>query len=230
MKKNQMKKNSLKNNLKEIYKNINAAKQHNQDVKLLAVTKTHPPKKIKEAIKLGIKQIGENRVQEAEEKIKQLPTTIETHFIGRLQSNKINKALALFDVIQTVDSFQLAEKINQKSQERNKQQRIFCQINIGNDPHKGGFSKDELDHINNIMQMKNLNLEGLMTILPLGTTKNKDFFLYTQMKNIKQQIDKLYNINLELSMGMSNDYTIAIECGATMVRIGTSLFGGRAEG
>ena len=194
----------------------------------MAVTKTHTLKKLQEAIKLGIKHIGENRVQEAEEKIKKLPTTIETHLIGHLQSNKINKALALFDVIQTVDSFQLAEKINKKSQELNKQQRMFCRINIGNDPHKSGFQKNELGHINNIMQMKNLNFEGLMTILPLGLTTNKAKKLYTQMKYIKKQIDERYNIKLELSMGMSNDYTTAIKCGATIVRIGTSLFGGRA--
>ena len=128
MKKNQTKKNPLKNNLKEIYNNINKAKQRNQEVKLLAATKKQNTKKIQEAIKLGIKHIGENRVQEAEVKIKKLPTTIETHFIGHLQSHKINKALSLFDVIQTVDSFQLAEKINQKSQEHNKKQRIFFLI------------------------------------------------------------------------------------------------------
>ena len=229
MKNNQQTKNiPLKNNLEEIYQKITSRQQPNQAVKLLAVSKTHPIETIQKAKTLGIKYFGENKVQEAEKKFPLPDKNIELHLIGHLQSNKIKKALKIFNVIQTVDSLILAEKINKHAQTINKNQRIYCQINIGNDPKKKGFSEKELKtSINKIITLPQLTLEGIMTILPLGTTNKQTKKLYNKTKKIRDEISKLYNIDLELSMGMSNDYTTAIQCGATMVRIGSQLFGQR---
>ena len=122
----------------------------------------------------------------------------------------------------------LAEKINKQAQLINKNQRIYCQINIGKDPNKQGFSTDELkNNINKIITLPHLTLEGIMTILPLKTSNEKTKKLYNKTKQIKNKISKEHNIDLELSMGMSNDYTTAIKCGATIIRIGSQLFGER---
>ena len=223
-----MKTIQLKNSLEEIYKNINNSQQPNQQVKLLAVTKNHPPTAIQKATELGICYFGENKVQEAETKKPHLSTETELHLIGHLQSNKIKKALTIFNVIQTVDTLKLAIKINLHAAKMNKKQRIYCQINIGKDPNKTGFTIDELNtHIKEIVKLPNIFLEGVMTILPQGLKDSEIKNLYTQTKRIRDDINKTYNRNLELSMGMSNDYQLAIECGSTFVRIGTKLFGQR---
>ena len=223
-----MKTIQLKNSLEEIYNNIKKSQQPNQKVKLLAVTKNHPLATIKKATKLGIHCFGENKVQEAELKKPHLSTKTELHLIGHLQSNKIKKALKTFNVIQTIDTLKLAIKINQHAQTINKKQRIYCQINIGKDPNKTGFTEDKLKkNIKEIITLPNLHLEGIMTILPQGLMGVEIKKLYTHTKKIRDEINKLYDKNLELSMGMSNDYQLAIECGSTLVRIGTKLFGQR---
>ncbi len=229
MKNNQQtKKIPLKNNLEEIYQNIAETRQPNQAVTLLAASKTHSIKTIQKATALGIRCFGENKVQEAEKKFSHPLQDIELHLIGHLQSNKIKKALKIFNVIQTVDSLILAEKINKHAQSINKNQRIYCQINIGNDPNKKGFTTKELKaNINKIIILPQLTIEGIMTILPLGTTNKQTKKLYNETKKIKDEISKQYNIDLELSMGMSNDYITAIQCGATIVRVGSKLFGQR---
>ena len=223
-----MKTIQLKNSLEEIYKNINNSQQPNQKVKLLAVTKNHPSTAIQKAIELGVRCFGENRVQEAEIKKPHLSTKTELHLIGHLQSNKIKKALKIFDVIQTIDTLKLAIKTNEHAKTINKKQRIYCQINIGKDPNKTGFTENEFKkNIKEIITLPNLRLEGIMTILPEGLIETETKKLYIHTKNIRDEINKLYNKNLELSMGMSNDYQLAIECGSTLVRIGTKLFGQR---
>ena len=222
------KKIQLKNNLQEIYQDINKTKQQNQKVRLLAVSKTHPKETLQQAAELGIKYFGENKVQEAEKKAPYLPRNTELHLIGHLQSNKIKKALKIFNVIQTVDSLAIAEKINQQAEIIKKNQRIYCQINIGNDPNKTGFTTQGIEtNINKIIALPHLAVEGIMTILPMGETEEETKRLYKETKKIRDKISKLYNIDLQLSMGMSNDYKIAIKCGATLVRIGTKLFGER---
>ena len=223
-----MKTIQLKNSLEEIYKNINNSQQPNQKVKLLAVTKNHHHTAIQKATELGVCYFGENKVQEAETKKPHLSTETELHLIGHLQSNKIKKALKIFDVIQTVDTLRLALKINLHATKMNKKQRIHCQINIGKDPNKPGFTVEELStHIQEIIRLPNIHLEGIMTILPQGLKDDEIKNLYTQTKRIRDDINKAYHRNLDLSMGMSNDYQLAIECGSTLVRIGTKLFGQR---
>ena len=222
------KKIQLKNNLQEIYRDINKTKQQNQRVRLLAVSKTHPKETLQQAAALGIKYFGENKVQEAETKAPHLPRNTELHLIGHLQSNKIKKALKIFNVIQTIDSLALAEKINQQAKTIEKIQRIYCQINIGNDPNKTGFSaKGIKTNINKIIKLPHLAVEGIMTILPIGQAEEETKRLYNETKTIRDELSKSYSIDLELSMGMSNDYKTAIACGATIVRIGTRLFGAR---
>ena len=224
----QLKNNPLKNNLKKIYQDISTTKKPNQIVKLLAVTKTHPQKTINKAINLGIQYFGENKVQEAEKKFHNKPKKIELHLIGHLQKNKIKRALKIFDVIQTIDSLQLAEKINEQADITNKQQRIYCQINIGNDPKKFGFSKTEiLRTITIINNFKHIIIEGTMTILPYNLTNAENKKLYNKTRRLHNKIAEKIPTCKELSMGMSNDYKTAIECGATFVRIGTKLFGER---
>ena len=222
------KNSTLKNNIKTIYNNIDKAKKTKQEVKLLAVSKTHPLKTITQAISLGVSCFGENKIQEAEKKFKNKPENIELHFIGHLQKNKIKKALEIFDVIQTVDSLDLAEKINKHAINKQKQQRIYCQINIGNDPKKFGFKESEaIEHIKQIGKLTHLNLEGLMTILPFNLNETATKSLYQKMHKLYKTIQSTHTTCKELSMGMSNDYMVAIECGSTVIRVGTGLFGKR---
>jgi len=194
----------------------------------LAVTKTHPKEVVQETFNCGIKYFGENKVQEAEKKYIDKPQGLELHLIGRLQTNKINKALKIFDVIQSVDSLKLAQNINKRALILSKNQRIFCQINIGKDPQKTGFTAEELEcHIEEITNLSNITLEGIMTILPNNIDKKKRNQLFAKTKQITKKISKDYNRRLEISMGMSGDYVDAIKNGATIVRIGSKLYGSR---
>ena len=194
----------------------------------MAVTKTHPKEVVQETFNCGIKYFGENKVQEAEKKYIDKPQGLELHLIGRLQTNKINKALKIFDVIQSVDSLKLAQHINKRALIISKNQRIFCQINIGKDPKKTGFTAEELEcHIEEITNLSNITLEGIMTILPNNIDKKKRNQLFTKTKQITEKISKDYNRRLEISMGMSGDYVDAIKNGATIVRIGSKLYGRR---
>lgn len=177
---------------------------------------------------MGVLYFGENKIQEAEKKIDAFPPKAELHLIGHLQTNKINKALKLFNVIQTVDSYKLLEKIQKRAKAANKIQRIYCQINIGRDPNKTGFLKDDLiDVIPKILTLSNIKLEGIMTILPLNKTNQQQQQLFLKTKKIKEDISRKHKITLELSMGMSNDYKQAIECGSTVIRVGSKIFGKR---
>ena len=219
------KKSQLKNNLQEIHWEINKAKQQNQKVKLLAVSKKQPLDKLIKVESLGVKYFGENKVQEAEKKLPHLKKTTEKHFIGHLQTNKIKRAIQIFDVIQTIDSLDLAKKINKHAKIKNKKQKIYCQINIGRDPRKTGFTAEELQiNFVKIIELKNIQVDGIMTMLPFGLSNIKTRQLYIQTKEIRDTLNKTHNINLELSMGMSSDFRIAVECGSTFVRIGTKLF------
>ncbi len=197
-------------------------------MKLLAVTKTHPKEVIQETFNCGVKFFGENKVQEAERKYIDKPKGSELHLIGKLQTNKINKALKIFNVIQSVDSLKLATNINKRAHIILKNQRIYCQVNIGKDPQKTGFTAEELEyHVEEIITLSNISLEGIMTILPNNIDENKRNQLFTKTKTLTEKISKDHNLPLEISMGMSGDYQAAIENGATMVRVGSKLYGPR---
>lgn len=198
-------------------------------VKLVSVTKTVDAERINESIRAGATIIGENRVQEFEEKYDAI-LPCERHLIGHLQTNKVKKAVQLFDVIQSADSLKLTQEIDKKAEDVSKVQEIYLQINIGNEPQKYGFGLGEIElALEEIHSLKNVRVRGLMCIPPfLPAEQTRPYF-----KKMKALFDELKqknrnNIDIqELSMGMSGDYKVAIEEGATMVRVGSAIFGDR---
>ena len=210
-----------------------SVKRNPAEITLIAVTKSFPLEIWKEAINENLTCIGESRVPEAAEKAKNFPfrDKIELHLIGHLQSNKARKALELFDVIQTIDSIKLAKRINTICAEMGIEQRIFIQVNTGNDPAKQGFSvNNAMDAIREISKMKHLICEGIMTIPQHGLPEKKLVDIYRKTRKIRDMVKKSINNNCKyLSMGMSNDFETAITEGATHIRLGTALFGERPQ-
>lgn len=192
------------------------------NVKLIAVTKTRTIEEIKKAIEAGINCIGENRVQEAKQKFPSFPN-VEKHMIGHLQTNKAKIAVELFDMIQSVDSVKLAKEISKRCEEINKVMPILIEINIGNEEIKHGIKPEKTkDFLNKISQFKNIDIQGLMCIAPfIKPEETRPYF-----KKMKELFESLGNLKW-LSMGMTNDYKVAIEEGSNMVRIGTAIFGER---
>jgi len=204
--------------------------------KIIAVSKNQPLSKILEAIDAGITCFGENYIKEAKEKFEKVPKEtqkkIEKHFIGHLQTNKAKDAVKLFDVIQTVDSVKLAKELSKQAQKIDKKElNILLQVNISNDPDKYGFKESEIKQaLTEISNLPNIKIIGLMTILKFDLNAAEIHREYKKMKNLFDSLKNLPNIDLKyLSMGMSNDFKIAIEEGSNMVRIGTKIFGKRAS-
>lgn len=206
---------------------------------LVAVSKNRSIDEIKKIISFGIKNIAENKIQEAERKYIELKNyfkqnKIKFHFIGHLQSNKAKKAVSMFDVIQSIDSLKIAKEVNKRALEINKIQEIFIQINIGNEKKKFGIKKENLiELIDEIIKLKNLNLNGLMSIAPNIYESEKTFektrVYFKEMKLLFDNSNKYLETNNKkkmefLSMGMTNDYKIAVEEGSNMIRIGRGLF------
>ena len=219
-------------NLHTIHANINKISPHPGLVKIAAVTKTLSYKAIENAYKNNLLIIGENKIQETIQKTKQFkkPKKLKIHFIGHLQTNKIKKAVSMYDVIQTVDSEKLAIKINSCAKEQKKKQKIFIQVNISENPRQFGVKKENTRAlINNIVKMKNINICGLMAIGPNTTNKIKTGECYKDIYKLYNKIKKKHNSIKELSIGMTRDYKIALKNGATIIRLGTSLFGKRNE-
>ena len=212
---------------------IKLNKKNIQDIpikKILAVTKMQPIGAVCAAMKNNIFKIGENKIQEAEKKFKNFTKReqIELHFIGRLQKNKIKKAVKFFDVIETVSDINTAERINQKAKELNKKQKIFIQINISEDPNKQGIKKEKAISLSKeILSKKNLLLKGVMVILKQNLNTKETANQYKQTKTIQKQIARKIPTCTETSMGMSSDYNLALKAGSTQIRLGTKLFGKR---
>lgn len=209
------------------------AKNCNRDpnsIQLLLVTKNVPAWKIQIALELGERLIGENRVQELKEKhesLKHLPHT--THFIGRLQSNKIKDAIRYANCIQSIDNKELAEKIQRKLEEQNKTIQAFIQINTSGETTKQGISPEEaLELAKYIKTLDRIQLTGLMTIGIHSTNLDEVRMCFRRLKQVQEILQNHGYPILELSMGMSSDFSIAIEEGSTMVRIGTAIFGSRS--
>ena len=199
---------------------------------MVAITKHFPVSAIQQAYNNDIFCIGESRIQESENKLKNLliRNKLEVHLIGHLQSNKVRKAIQLYDIIQTVDSIKLAKKISSIASETEKTQKIYLQVNSGKDPLKKGFSLNEIEkYALEIAQMKNLIISGIMMIPPFIVMDDKYRKIYSDTRKIR---NKLIESGIEsctnLSMGMSRDFQLAIEEGATHIRIGTALFGDRS--
>lgn len=179
---------------------------------------------MREAFKVGLNNFGENRVLDAIEKINSLEEEITSkshyHLIGHLQSNKVKKAVGVFDLIHSVDSIKLAVEIDSIAAQKGVKQKILIQVNNAGEQQKSGIAPSQLENlVEEIQGLKNLSLEGLMTIAPLTDDTALIRKLFRQMRELKEE----YNLK-ELSMGMSNDYKIALEEGATMIRLGRTLF------
>jgi pyridoxal phosphate enzyme (YggS family) len=224
-------------NIKNIYRKISSAAirsgRNPFDVKLIAVTKTVDIEMIKEAVSFGLRTLGESRVQEAQKKIADCRTQcadcdIEWHMIGHLQKNKAKIAVGLFEMIQSLDSIELAKELNKHSEKAGKIQRVLIEVKLSEEESKYGVAKESLmDLIKVISEMRNLKLEGLMTIPPFSDNPEMARPYFKKLRELRDQAEnKGYRLP-ELSMGMTNDYETAILEGATMVRIGTGIFGER---
>ena len=175
---------------------------------------------------LGITNIGENRIQESEEKLKKLKKGVEKHFIGHLQTNKAKKAVKIFDVIQTIDSEKIIKKVNKEAKKQEKEQKVMIQVNTGRDENKYGFMPEEINNLE-LLKYKNIKIVGIMTIAPQNKTKKELKKIFRETKEIQKKIQKKIKSCTQISMGMSGDYKEAIEEGATHIRIGTGIFGKR---
>ena len=210
---------SVKEQLEIILKDIK-----NYNPRIIAVTKYYDEKKMIEAFESGLRDFGESRALDAIEKINKIDDTTRTqsiyHFIGHLQTNKIKHVVGTFEYIHSVDSLKTAQCIDLEANKKGIIQKILIQVNNANEPQKFGISQSQLENlIEEVSQMKSIELVGLMNIAPLTNDYKELQRLFTQMKKITDE----YNLK-ELSMGMSHDYKIALECGATMIRLGRILF------
>src|ERR1700731_2202094 len=198
-------------------------------VELLAVSKTHPAEVIREAVNAGQVLFGENRIQEAKAKIPDLPAKLRWHLIGHLQSNKIRQALPLFEMIHGVDSVDLLDDIQRIASEHGLFPRVLLQVNVAGESSKFGFAPDCLFlEIERISRAERIQIEGLMTIPPLASKPEYSRRYFVRLRELRDRLEKEFRFPLpHLSMGMSGDYRIGVEEGATSVRVGTAVFGER---
>jgi len=199
-----------------------------ESVKLVAVTKTVDVSRIKEAIRAGIKIIGENRVQEAREKFKDIGKEVEWHLIGHLQTNKVKYIFDIFSLIHSVDSLSLAEEIQKRAENKGLETDILIEVNLSGEKTKFGILPEKaINFVKDISRFKNINIMGLMTIPPFSESPEDSRKYFKMLRMLRDDIQREGIEMKELSMGMSNDFEVAVEEGATMVRIGTAIFGER---
>jgi pyridoxal phosphate enzyme (YggS family) len=222
-------------NLLQVHERIRAAcaraDRDPASVILVAVTKNQPPEVVRAAAQLGLTLFGENRIQEAKAKIGLCPARLRWHFIGHLQSNKCRDAVHFFEMIQSVDSLALAQELNKWADKSAKTMPVLLEVNVAGEATKFGYAPDqllaELDQIN---ALPKLEIHGLMTLAPWTPEPEKVRPVFRRLRELKGQCERMLGASLaHLSMGMSSDYEVAIEEGATIVRLGTTLFGPRQQ-
>lgn len=201
-------------------------------IRLVVVSKTIPEDTVREAIKAGVKILGESYIQEARDKINILSSyPVSWHFIGHLQSNKAKYAVKLFDMIHSVDSLKLAKELNKQAKKINKIQKILIQVNISMESTKSGIHEEDAQKlIKEISLFEHVSVKGLMTMPPFFNNSEIVRPYFSALRNLQDKIrnEAIKNINMqELSMGMTGDFEVAIKEGATFVRIGTAIFGER---
>ncbi len=217
--------NSVKEKLLQIQHEIAPSQP-----RIIAVTKYFDETRLIEAYEAGLRDFGENRVLDALNKFAKLPKEIVEnstfHLVGHLQTNKVKKAVGKFDYIHSVDSLKLLEAIDSEAKSKGIVQKILIQVNNANEVQKYGLSIDNVvDLFSKICGYNNCEVAGLMNIAPIDADENELRKLFSMMRDLKSELERIFNLELkELSMGMSNDYKIAVECGATMIRIGRKLF------
>lgn len=224
---------TIKNNLETINKKIKKAalkvNRNFREIKLVAVTKTATIEQIKEAISTGVKIIGENKVQEAKEKYQILTADIEWHLVGHLQTNKAKYAIEIFDFIHSVDSIKLAKEIDKRSLQFGKITNVLVEVNISGEETKYGIKPEQVEpFLKEISEFSRIRVRGLMTIAPIVEDKEEVRPYFRKLRELSKEIKSknIKNVKMDhLSMGMTDDFEVAIEEGANMVRIGRGIFG-----
>lgn len=225
----------LQENLAEVEANIVAACERagrsREEVTLIAVSKTKPVSMLQEVYDMGIRNFGENKVQEMCDKIEVLPHDIKWHMIGHLQTNKVKYIVGKTTLIHSVDSLKLAEKIQKQAVKKDVYVPILVEVNIAGEESKFGISKEEtMELVRQISSLDHLQIKGLMTIAPFveNAEDNRLYFRGIRQLSVDIANQNIDNVSMDiLSMGMTGDYAVAIEEGATMVRVGTGIFGAR---
>jgi pyridoxal phosphate enzyme (YggS family) len=223
----------IKNNLEIINEKIKKAalkvNRHPEEIKLVAVTKTATIEQIKDALSAGVKIIGENKVQEAKEKYQILTTDTEWHLVGHLQTNKVKYAIEIFDCIQSMDSIKLAKEIDRRSLQFGKITNVLVEVNVSGEETKYGIKPEEVKpFLKEISKFSRIRVRGLMTIAPIGEIKEEVRPYFRKLRELFKEIKSknIKNVKMDyLSMGMTDDFEVAIEEGANMVRIGRGIFG-----
>jgi PLP dependent protein len=203
------------------------------EVTIVAVSKTFPGHIVREAYEAGVRVLGENRVQEALEKMPELPGDVEWHLVGHLQSNKARHAVGRFALIHSVDSVHLAQEIEKQAAKRDLKQRVLVQVNIADEETKFGFEPAQVtDAIGEMSGLEHLDIRGLMTIGPLAEKPEDVRWLFKELRGLRDRAQAGFpRLCLEeLSMGMTGDFEVAIEEGATLIRVGRAIFGERQAG
>lgn len=221
-------------NLGEIRCEIAAACERSgrkrESVELVAVSKTFPAEAVREAVVAGQRVFGESKLQEAEAKIDALPDSLEWHFIGRVQRNKVRKLMERFAVIHGIDSLRLATYADGIARESGLFPKVFLQVNIGGEESKGGFDAARLDgDMEELLKLGRLEIQGLMCIPPAGADAESSRRWFVALRELRDRLEADHGVLLPaLSMGMSGDFGVAIEEGATHVRVGSAIFGKRS--
>ena len=201
------------------------------EIELVAISKTHDAVKVREAIEAEQRLFGESRVQEARVKIPELPSNLRWHFVGHLQKNKIRHALPLFELIHSVDSLALARDINRIAEEDGLHPRILLEVNVAGEGSKFGFTPEKLrEDLENLLALPRLSILGLMTIPPIAEEAEASRKYFVQLRELRDRLQTEFHVDLaQLSMGMTQDFAIAVEECATLVRVGTAIFGERSR-
>ncbi len=223
---------TIKENLLRVMDKIEKAAQragrNPKEIKLVAVSKTVGVDRIKEAIEAGVNILGENYVQEAQKKIEEIGHRVAWHFIGHLQSNKVKVAVRLFDVVHSIDSLPLAQELNRRAEREGRRVKVMIEVNLSGETTKFGVEEGKaLSLAKDMMLLNHLSLEGLMTMPPYFDSPEMSRPYFIHLRELKKRIEKEGILIKELSMGMSNDFEVAIEEGATYIRVGTAIFGQR---
>jgi len=227
--------NSIAENLERVREQIAEAATKSgrsvDDIQLVAISKTHDAERVREAMEAGQQLFGESRVQEARVKIPEVPSNLRWHFVGHLQKNKIRHALPLFELFHSVDSLALAEQMNRVAVEDGAHPRVLLEVNVSGEGSKFGFKPETLRvEIEALLALSRLSIEGLMTIAPLAEEAEVSRKFFGQLRELRNSLENQFDLKLpQLSMGMTNDFPIAVEEGATLVRVGTAIFGERTK-
>ena len=226
---------SIAENLEQVRERIAKAAAKSgrspESIELVAISKTHEAAKVREAIDAGQTLFGESKVQEARVKIPELPSKTRWHFVGHLQKNKIRQALPLFELIHSIDSLGLAQDVNRIAEEEGLHPRVLLEVNVAGEGSKFGFQPDKLrSEMESLLALPRLSILGLMCIPPIAEEAEASRKYFIQLREARDRLQTQFHVDLaQLSMGMTQDYSVAAEEGATLVRVGTAIFGERSK-